>query len=62
MKNKIIALLAQQEQQAVISSIDRTIQDFKQMRYTHGEIKESVREFFFGIDGKIDDYIILKGY
>jgi hypothetical protein len=62
MRQNVKQLLAQKGQAPVLSTIDKTIQDFKQMRYTHGEIKETVREFFYGIDGKVDEYIISKGY
>lgn len=62
MKTQIKQLLAQQGQQPVIASIDKSIRDFKRLEYTRGEIKETIREFYFGLDGKVDEYIISIGY
>lgn len=62
MRNKIIQLLAKQGQSPVIHSIDKSIQDFKSLGYDRGEIKETIREFYFGLDEKIDSYIISIGY
>lgn len=62
MRNKIKNVLAQQGQQPVISAIEKSINDLKRAQYTKGEIKESIREWFYGLDGKVDKYIISKGY
>lgn len=62
MRSNIIRLLAQQGQAPVILAINKSIDDLKRAKYTHGEIKEIVREWFYGLDGKVDEYIINKGY
>jgi len=62
MRNSIKSLLAQKGQAPVMSSIDKSINDFKRLGYSKGEIKETIREFYFGLDGKIDSYIIQIGY
>lgn len=58
----IPAIIKQQGYQAIIPAIDKSIRDFKNMEYTRSEIKETLREFFFGHDDRIDQYIISKGY
>jgi hypothetical protein len=62
MKQQLLSILAQQGQTPIINSIEQSIREFKQLHYCHAEIKETIREMFFGIDGKIDSYIISKGY
>lgn len=62
MRNSIKQLLSQKGQTPVISAIDRSIQEFKSMRYERAEIKETIREIFFGLDAKVDEYIIKIGY
>lgn len=62
MKQNIIKLLAQNGQAPVIDTIDKSIRDFKQLGYERGEIKETIREIFWGLDEKIDAYILSIGY
>jgi len=62
MRKNIIQLLAQKGQEPVIACIDKSVQDFKRMQYERGEIKETIREIFWGIDNKIDSYILSIGY
>lgn len=62
MRQQIMKILAQKGQSPVIDSINKTINDFEKLRYSKGEIKETIRDFFFGLDGKIDAYIIEIGY
>lgn len=62
MRNQIKSLLANKGQEPVINSIDKSISDFKQLGYYREEIKETIRDIFFGLDSKIDKYIISKGY
>jgi len=62
MRNNIKAVLAQQGQAPVIHSIDKSIRDFRNMDYTRAEIKETIRDIFFGLDSKIDAHIIKLGY
>lgn len=47
---------------SVFPNIDATIRDFKSAGYTRGEIKETLREFYYGIDGAIDAYLVRKGF
>lgn len=58
----IMAIIRQQGYQAIIPAIDKSIRDFKQLDYTRSEIKETLRDCFFGFDDRIDAYIISKGY
>ncbi len=62
MRKKIELLLKAKGQAPVINSIDKTISDLKRAGYYYSEVKDTVREFFYGIDGKVDNYIISKGY
>jgi hypothetical protein len=42
---------------ALIPNIDATIRDFKKSGYTKAETAESIKEFYFGLDPRLDDYI-----
>lgn len=45
----------------VMQSIDATIRDLKHEGCERSEIKATIREWFYGIDGKIDKFIESKG-
>lgn len=62
MKNQVKAIIANKGYEAILPSIDKSIRDFKNLDYTRGEIKETLRECFFGVDNRIDAYIIGKGF
>ena len=62
MKQQLLAILAKQGQAPIIKSIDGSIRDLKRSQYTYLEIKETIRDIFWGIDGKIDKYIESIGY
>lgn len=62
MRSNIIRLMAQQGQAPVIISINKTVADLKRLEYTRGEIKDTLREWYFGLDEKVDNYIINLGY
>ena len=62
MKQQVKSIIANKGYEAVIPSIEQSIRDFKRLEYTRGEIKETIRDCFFGIDSRIDDFIISKGY
>ena len=57
MRQNIIKLLAQQGQGAVIASISNSVNDLKRCQYTRLEIKETIKEWFSGLDSKVDEYI-----
>lgn len=57
MRNKIKQLLAQKGASAVISAISNSVQDLKNAKYTKSEIRETINEWFFGLDGAVDSYI-----
>lgn len=58
----IKSIIANKGYEAIIPAIDKSIRDFKNMDYSQGEIKETLRDCFFGFDGRIDNYIASKGY
>ena len=62
MRQNVIRLLAQKGQSPVKGAIHKSIQDFKSLCYPYPEIKDTIREIFFGLDGEIDQYIIYLGY
>lgn len=62
MKQKIKSIIANKGYEAIIPSIDSSIRDFKKQEYNRGEIKETLRDCFFGVDSRIDEYIISKGF
>jgi hypothetical protein len=62
MRNRIIELLKLKGQQPILESIDKSIKDFKRLGDSKAEIKELIRGFYFGLDNKIDNYIISIGY
>lgn len=62
MKQTIKSIIANKGYEAVIPSIEQSIRDFKRMEYTRAEIKETLRDCFFGVDERIDSFIVSKGY
>lgn len=62
MQANIKSIIANKGYESIIPAIDKSIRDFKNMEYTRGEIKETIRECFFGIDDRLDGYIINLGY
>jgi hypothetical protein len=62
MTNNIKSIIANKGYEAIIPAIDKSIRDFKNMEYSRGEIKETLRECFYGVDSRIDSYLIMKGY
>lgn len=62
MRETIKKILAQKGPAALIASIGTTVRDFKRLQYTRGEISETLREWFWGLDGKVDKYIEELGY
>ena len=62
MRQDIIKLLALRGQEPVICSINKSIVDLKRAGYDRSEISDTIRDIFFGLDGKIDNYIISQSY
>jgi hypothetical protein len=62
MKYKILQIIANKGVESVFPSVLSTISDFKKEDYSKSEIKEMIREHFFGIDTKLDLFIINQGY
>lgn len=62
MRQNIMKLLAQKGQEPVKSAIHKSIDDLRSLKYERSEIKETIREIFFGLDGIVDKYIISLGY
>ena len=62
MKHTIKSIITNKGYEAVIPTIEQSIRDFKRMEYTRAEIKETLRDCFFGVDERIDSFIVSKGY
>jgi hypothetical protein len=62
MRNTIKQVLKTKGQNAIYPSILATINDLKKEGYSYNEIKETVRNTFYGIDTKIDFFIEKQGY
>ena len=58
MKNKIKNILKQQGYTPIFISIQNTIKDLKKEGYYKSEIKDTIIEFYGGIDNKIDNEIL----
>lgn len=58
----IKAIIANKGYQSIIPAIDASINDFKKLDYSKSEIKETLRDMFYGQDSRIDDYLIMRGY
>lgn len=57
MRQRITALLRQQGQAPVIEAIRKSANDLKRSGYDRAEIRDTVREWFYGLDGKVDAFI-----
>ncbi len=55
-------IIANKGYQSILPAIDSSIRDFKKLDYSKSEIKETLRDCFFGYDERIDNYITAKGY
>jgi len=57
MRQRIIELLKQQGQTPVINAIAKSREDLKRAGYDRTEIKDTIKEWIYGLDGKVDTYI-----
>lgn len=62
MNTNIKAIIANKGYQSLIPSIEQTIRDLKRLDYTKAEIKETLRDSFFGADERLDAFIVSLGY
>jgi hypothetical protein len=62
MRKLIEGIIANKGYEVVLDSINKSITDLKRSQYEHGEIKETVRSIYFGLDDRLDAYITRKGY
>lgn len=62
MRNNVKEIIANKGYQTIIPAITNTIRDLKQCKYEYLEIKETIRDSFFGIDPRLDEFIINEGY
>lgn len=62
MRNTIKGVLRTHGHQAIYATILSTISDLKKEGYSYSEIKETVRDYYFGLESKIDVFIEKQGY
>jgi len=61
-KHLMIEVVKNKGNSAIYSAIDKTINDFIKLDYHYFIIKDSIHEYFAGINSDIDNYINRKGY
>lgn len=62
MKYRIFKIIANKGVESLFPSVTRCISDFKKDGYSSKEVKEAIRECYFGIDSRLDSFIIQQGY
>jgi hypothetical protein len=61
-RDKVRAAISQKGPASVFQNVQSTVRDLKQAQYTRAEIKETIREHFYGIEGHLDRFISEMGY